>query len=152
MRFLTISVFLAAFFIIGFTPDPASANCHAKIEAAEAKLEKVPEANPKREKIADLIAKAKKFQSNKEKKKKCGNFIKKANKQLKAALKKGGGGGGGKCADLILNVEANMSAFEARKKKYDLIMDDVLEAKKLLGEGDEKGCSKAAKRAMKKTQ
>ena len=71
MRLFTAAAILAALFVIGFAANPASANCHAKVEAARAKLGKVPEDYAKRQKIEKLIYKAEKFQDDKVKKKKC---------------------------------------------------------------------------------
>jgi murein DD-endopeptidase MepM/ murein hydrolase activator NlpD len=96
MRYFTLTVILTALFVISLTANPASANCHTKIEAVRAKLDLVPKDNPKRQKLTGMINKAKKIQNDEEKKKKCGKILKKAEKMLKGVLKQAEKGGKGK--------------------------------------------------------
>ena len=127
MRFLTSTIALAALFVFGFAANPASANCHANLEAAQTRLDKVPGDYAKRGQIEKLINKAKKFQDDKTKKKKCGKIIKKANKLLKKASGSAGGkdkssgGGDAECLALIEKIETNIEGFESRMAAYNYI-------------------------------
>ena len=155
MRSLSMSVALAAVFIFGFQANPASANCHAKLEAAQAKLDKVPGDYGKRKQIEKLLAKAEKFKDDKKKKKKCGNILKKANKQLnKAGQGSGGGGkksagGGDQCSALIAKLEDEAPSYEMIKPKYNRIQTTLTNARGLREKGKKKQCVKVINKTLK---
>lgn len=154
MRFITQSIALAVLFVFGLAANPASANCHSMLEAAQAKLDKVPEGYAKRRQIEKLINKARKFQDDKSKKKKCGNILKKANKQLKKAGQGGGGrksagGGGEQCSALISKLEDLAPQFETIIPKHNRIQATLTKAKGFKEEGKMKNCAKAINNTLK---
>ncbi len=160
MRLFTMAVSLAAFFVIGFAPNPVSANCHADVEAARAKLSTLSEDFADLQKFKNFVNKAEKFQDDKKKKKKCGNILKKANNLLtKAGLggkggkktsKKGGKNNKKKCASMMKEVEADIGNFDVEPVKLANIEINLSAAKEHQKNGKSGKCVKALKNALKK--
>ena len=91
MRYFTKAVILTGLLSIGFTANPASAHCHASIEDARARLAIFQGSENNRKNIENSINKAEKFKDDKLKKK-CGNILAKATKNLPKGSAKNGSG------------------------------------------------------------
>ncbi len=147
MRYFTTTVALVVLFVFGFAAKPASANCHTKLEAAQAKLDKVPGGYDKRAEIEKLISKAEKFKDNKKKKKKCGKILKKVNKMLKKAGK-GNRAASDKCAALIKEAESNLFLVPAQAPPRSLFVSNIVQAKKYKAKGSHKKCVKIMEKTI----
>ena len=149
MRIFSVAIAIAALFLIGMTAHPATANCHAKLEAAEEKLSAIPKDMAVRQQIMKKIANAKKFKDHKKKKKKCGKILKKVNKLLKKAGKQAGKEGIGGCAGLIETAEQDISGVRPQARNLSRWVSNIVEAKEYNAAGKKRECVQLMKKTIK---
>ena len=150
MRIFSVAIALSALVVIGFAAHPATANCHAKLEAAEEKLSAIPKDMGVRQQIKKMIGNAKKFKDHKKKKKKCKKILARVHKLIKKVEKQAGKEGIGGCAALIEQAEMDRSFInQGARELHAKWMINIAEAKKYDADGKKRKCVQLMKQTIK---